>query len=106
MTAHGPQVLHIPLSHALEQVGERFEIRDGYCQAFCTGLIVLKYLRARLDKTRAAVELFPRQIPCQQNVHAVDPDVTPIQSTDNVCLCAGWAVDSDARIWSGLHVYI
>ena len=35
-----------------------------------------------------AVEFFARQPACQQNIHAVDPDVAPIQRADEICFLA------------------
>ena len=60
-------MLRLPGSDALEQFGERFEVRDGDRQAFRTGFIILKYACPGLDKTSTAVEFFTRQVACQHD---------------------------------------
>jgi hypothetical protein len=71
---------------------------DGHRQVLRAGAFVLKDPRALLQRVCAAVEFLARQPACQQDVHAVDPQVAPLQRADEVRLLAGGAVDSDAGI--------
>src|SRR5688572_24750070 len=97
-------MLLFPCSHAPEQLRKWLKLRDGHSQVFRTSFIILKYTRAYLNKTGAAVELLPRQIPRQQNLHAIHPDIPPIRGIHHTGVFTSGAVDADARIRRGSNM--